>query len=244
MTTYALYDGKVEIIYEQRGRKKGYWLGDEKLLRVTEVAPPVPFTAGAYYGAKLAAEAWEKLCAETPDYEGDWKEVMRKAPSDTTARDQGTELHALIESWFEGQQPFVPEPLEAKWKQFQKWIKRHEYVVWATEKKVFSKLYRYAGTCDWVGEFDNWPTMIDWKGVTGTKKDTKARSSYPIQTSAYVQAYTEELGHDAPQSFRRMTVCIADDGVKVFKYDDFDGDFGAFLNLLRYYRWEKKMEPL
>lgn len=57
----------------------------------------------------------------------------------------------------------------------------------ATERRVVSRLYGYAGTMDWLGRIDNRLTEWDWK--TGPLVP-----AYGLQTAAYAEAYAEETG--------------------------------------------------
>lgn len=245
---YELYGGDVRLVYEQRGRQKGYWLGDSKVFRVTQIEPPIPFSVPAYYGSKLASQVFQDVavdfCEEFMEYPGpdgqkvidSYAEQIRKAPSDTTARDQGTEFHALAESVFKDQVPIVPEYLGEQWDQFCYWLDEQNYKAWHVEQKVYSRLYEYAGTCDWIGEFGGWPTIIDWKCVGENHRE---RPGFRLQLAAYAQAFAEEHGSDPAHTFQRMTVCVSPSGVKVYDYQDFEHDFAAFKHLLNYFRNEK-----
>lgn len=246
MTLYNLHDGDIELVYERRGRKKGYWLGDEKVVRVTEVSTPIPFQAAAMYGSKMAAEKLKQLIDEE-SVEGletkatvvgfslsDWAEKIRKAPLDTTARDRGTLGHQWIECWFKDEPlPKVDDELQAMLDKFVEWFKERSIpliMASSIEAKLYSKKYHYAGTmdCSWVfkesGNFFH--ELVDFKlGAI--------RPSVRTQTAAYMQARQEE-GHKYD---RRRVVSITEDGVKTEVFEDFEADFAAFKNLLSYHRW-------
>jgi hypothetical protein len=56
-----------------------------------------------------------------------------------------------------------------------------------SEGRIFSKLYGYAGTLDWVGRVNGKLILWDWK--TGP-----VVPAYGLQTAAYAEAYLEETG--------------------------------------------------
>ena len=255
MTTHRLYGGDVELVFEKRGRKNGYWIGDESVVRVTSVGVPMPFAAACWYGAGLAKAKYLKLIDVCRDYStsGDgvevieeddgsqtvairideleqWAEALRKAAGDTTARDRGTEGHAIVESYLEhGEFPFVPKYLQFQISEWKKWWDAQEVQVHTTEKKVYSREYNYAGTMDLDATINGLRGVVDWKFG-------KIRASVKTQTAAYLAARAEEknIHYD-----HRMVVSITDDGVKTEVFEDQDADFGAFLNLLEYHRWLK-----
>jgi hypothetical protein len=57
----------------------------------------------------------------------------------------------------------------------------------ASEQRIFSSLYGYAGTLDWIGNVNGKRTLWDWK--TGP-----IVPAYGLQTAAYAEAYAEESG--------------------------------------------------
>lgn len=57
----------------------------------------------------------------------------------------------------------------------------------ASERRILSKLYGYAGTLDWLGKVNGRLTLWDWK--TGPLVP-----AYGLQIAAYAEAYAEETG--------------------------------------------------
>ena len=248
MATYNLYNNQIQLVYEKRGRKNGYWIGDDNVMRVTEIAPPIPFSAGCWYGAGLARtrfievamNLYAEIDAALDSCEttiAKYAEIIRKAAGDTTARDLGTEGHNWIEDCiqdFENCGPYPPT-LEAQCEYWLTWYNNNKVTPKHIEKKVYSKEYKYAGTLDFAGEVDGKKALRDWKFV-GPK--AKERPGYAVQTAAYLNALCEENGDD-PHDYDRSVLTISENGIKEYKYTNFDADLEAFLHLLSYYRWEK-----
>jgi len=235
MSSHKLYGGDITLVAEKRGRKGGYWIGDENITRVTSVGVPMPFAPACWYGAGLASKKFLSMLPtdgtsvqiDDPDA---WAEKMRKAAGDTTLRDRGTEGHRIIQQIIEFggyNAAYEFDGLEVMLKHWRKWWNEHEIEVHGVEKKVYSKEFEYAGTLDFDATINGMRSLVDWKFG-------KIRPAVRIQTAAYSQARSEELGILYDQ---RMVVSISEDGVKTEIYEEQDKDFSAFLNLLEYHRW-------
>ena len=59
-----------------------------------------------------------------------------------------------------------------------------------TELKVVSKVHKYSGTFDAVGQIDNALRLIDWK------TSSRIYNDFELQLAAYAQAYKEQTGVD------------------------------------------------
>lgn len=91
---------------------------------------------------------------------------------------------------------------------FHKWLDKFNVKIKASERRVFSKQYYYAGTCDFVAEVD---------GILGVGDIKTSSGIYPemrFQTAAYQQALEEEKGIKFPVRW-------------IVRFDKNTGDFEA-----------------
>lgn len=94
----------------------------------------------------------------------------------------------------------------------------------AIERRIFSRRYRYSGTCDGIARIDGQLILIDWK--TGKN----IYPEYRLQTAAYVAAYEEEFPSQKIEG--RYLVRIGEDGSiepHYFPRSTLRKDFAAFL---------------
>lgn len=128
------------------------------------------------------------------------------------------------------------------------WMTRHNVRWIRTERKVYSRAYRYAGTMDGLALVDSCDdpsccgrmyhdelALIDWKS------SNHLRAEYLYQTAAYQQAEQEEFGSDIKA--RWILRLGKEDGKFEAWYEtNFDQDFDAFLACLFLYRAHKGIE--
>ncbi len=69
---------------------------------------------------------------------------------------------------------------------FDKWLKKTQFLARETELHVASDLYKYHGTFDAVGYMNKGIVICDWKTSSGIYPDMK------LQLAAYAQAYFEQ----------------------------------------------------
>jgi hypothetical protein len=164
----------------------------------------------------------------------------------TTAGDIGHKAHAWIEGAIKAaikgfSQPELPtdEKVKSCCEAFVSWSTAHQVGWAATERIVYSKLYKYAGTLDGLAyvsscgdplccktEFRDRLSIIDHKTSNGLYLE------YLLQTSAYWQALVEEDPTLSPQD-RWINRFGKEDGVFESWHaegeDLFKQDFAAFL---------------
>jgi hypothetical protein len=145
--------------------------------------------------------------------------------------DSGTNVHQYAESYFKKQTLPILETDEAKKgvEAFHKWLDAHDVKVIASERRVFSKEFYYAGTCDFVAKID---------GVLGVGDIKTSSGIYPemrFQTAAYQQALEEEKGFRFPARF--IIRFDKKSGQFEFKtFTDFELDFEGFKAALNLHR--------
>ena len=107
-----------------------------------------------------------------------------------------------------------------------------------SEKIIFSKKYKYAGTLDWAGviQVKGKPVIciIDWKTGKGLYK------SYDLQVSAYLHAYNEMLKGKKkvkrPKKAYLLQLGINKCGYKFQEAKDIKKDFKRFLHTLETFK--------
>ena len=109
----------------------------------------------------------------------------------------GTQVHQAIELLLGGQE------LQRGFYGLKEWTKIYAFVKWYleynpkilfTEKKIYSKKYKYAGTFDCLAELDGRKTIIDWKTAQSV------HPHYYLQISAYSSAWEEMTGEKIDQT--------------------------------------------
>ena len=136
------------------------------------------------------------------------------------------------------------------------WMKAH-HVEWiSTERKIYSKKWKYAGTMDGLcyvdscddplccpNKFKHRLTISDWKSSNYLYPE------YLMQTAAYEAAYEEETGEDVED---RWVIRLGKDDAKFeawhLESDCFQEDFDAFLAALnlkiRFDRLEERLSDI
>lgn len=143
------------------------------------------------------------------------------------AADIGTNVHDYAEAFFKKET--LPQLMSDQAKRgveaFHKWIEAHNVQVRASERRIFSKEYFYAGTCDFVAEIDGVLGVGDIKTSTGIYPEMR------FQTAAYQHALEEEEGIKFPVRWIvRFDKKTGEFEAKSFY--DFALDFQAFLAAL------------
>ena len=129
-----------------------------------------------------------------------------------------------------------------------KWMQAHNVRWLHTERKIYSRKYKYAGTMDGLALVDNCDdpvccrkifmdqlSLIDWKS------SNHLRIEYLYQTAAYQQAEQEEKSHAI--AARWILRLGKEEGDFESWYEvDFESDFAAFLACLQLYRLNKQVD--
>ena len=157
------------------------------------------------------------------------------------AADIGTLVHEWISKYIQGLKPPMPinKEMQGGVKAFLKWTKENKIQFKLTERKVFSKKYKFAGTCDFTA-------IINGKNFVGDIKTSNAiynESFY--QVAAYTYALQEEFPKMKPDG--NIIVRCGKDGsleVKSVKNGEVKENFKAFLGALAIYRRAKALKQL
>jgi len=128
------------------------------------------------------------------------------------------------------------------------WMQKHNVRWISTERKIYSRKHKYAGTCDGLAVVDSCDnpscctrmfldelSLIDWK------TSNQLSVQYLYQTAAYQQAITEETGEDIKS--RWILRLGKEDGKFEPWYEtNFDQDFAGYLACLDLYRAHRAVE--
>ena len=135
-----------------------------------------------------------------------------------TAAQRGTKVHHMCEDYLNNVQSEWPE----KWAEHEKnflpyvlfgqlrpYLDKNVNNIYAQECGLYSDKYRVAGRVDCIAEYNNVPSIIDFKTSTKERNDDW-NESYYIQTSAYAEMFEERTGIPIQQV---VILVVTEDGV-------------------------------
>ncbi len=193
MKTYKLYDGSVELLFNEE--KHLYSIEDNKVDGVTGILGVISKPALMYWAVNMAIEHLKQALHAGVGYdELQIKQMLDEAKiahrkKSTEAADIGKMTHEWIEKWIAKENPATPINPQIKnaTDMFLGWVKDHKVKFLESEKVVYSKKYGYAGIMDFLCEYEGKKMVGDIKTSTGIYDE------YWYQVSAYYQAYHEEF---------------------------------------------------
>lgn len=231
----SIYGG--ELCFD--AKKHAYTFNGAFVPGVTTILQCIAKPALIPWAAGMASDHWLKAIQDGRlDYPVIHKEAKgahrRKA---SEAADSGTNVHEYAEAFLKGQK--LPEvKSDAAWKgieAFHQWMNAHNVKMLASERRIFSKEYYYAGTCDFVGEVDGEICVGDFKTSSGIYPEMR------FQTAAYQHALQEEKG----MLFPKRLIIRFDKKTGEFEaksFLDFELDFLGFRSALQLHKTLKAME--
>lgn len=195
---YSLYNGRVVLEFDEK--KHVYTVNGEKLLSVTGITDIINKPALMYWAVNCTLEHIEEhlkpgVALDEIQIKGllaDAKTANRRVRD--KAADIGTLVHAYAEAYIKaelgmGSHPESPinEAIRNGVDAFTQWWDQFHVVPVASEEKVYSEQFGYAGTLDLDAEVDGKRCIVDFKTSSGI---------YPemwLQTAGYQLAREEEL---------------------------------------------------
>lgn len=236
LETIILYHGAITIVFDPM--KHLYTLDGVPVPGVTGVIGMINKPALIPWAANMAAQRMGELLKPGVAYdEVQIKEMLGEAKvahrrKKEAAGDVGTLIHKWIERWIKGENPEPPvnEVMKYATGKFLEWQKQYDVKFVFSERRIYSKKYHYAGTCDFVG-------TIGGKRIVG---DIKTNSAvYPemwFQTAAYQQALSEEFPEDEYEG-TVIIRCGKDGSFEISEtlHGDFKKNIKAFLGALALY---------
>lgn len=213
--------------------KHAYKWGGKLVPGVTTILQCIGKPALVPWAAGCASDHW---LAEIKAGNIDFAAIHKAAKSShrkkaEVAANIGHNVHAYAECFFKTKA--LPLLLSDQAKRgveaFHGWLDSHNVKIKVSERRVFSKQFYYAGTCDFVAEID---------GVIGVGDIKTSSGIYPemrFQTAAYQQALEEEKGIKFPVRW----IVRFDKKTGQFEaksFYDFDLDFKGFSSALELHR--------
>lgn len=224
MTNYTIqfkHGEDVELEYDDD--KHTYMVKGKRVPAVTRIVDAVSPKNLTEWAVQAGADWWMSnyhRCIENePDMVGEYntyiydgiryahREISREAQS------IGTDVHKWIElrirSKMNGGQLLVeyPKDVETPMQNFHKWLVMAEQrgIEWlGSEKKVYSKIWNYAGTIDALARINGELYVIDFKTSAKIYKD------YYLQVFGYAQAVHEMVNHQDYKHYPRGMIVRLD----------------------------------
>lgn len=240
ITKTKLYKGEVELVFDDV--KHTYEANGQIVFGVTSVVGVLDKPALMYWSANMGAEFADKCLVpglmidelNKPAIIEGIKTAFRKKSKE--AADIGTAVHAYLESYLNAGinkkplpempvNPLIRKAIEA----FLDWTKANDVKFIASERKVYSRQYGYAGTLDALGYVNGELAIIDFKTSNGIYDD------YFVQTAAYAHAVNEEDGTNITKCY---IVRVPKDGseFEVQEDENYLMNFQSFIGCLENYK--------
>ena len=194
---------EVNLVFDENDHK--YKVGDDIIPSVTKIIDNIVPVYLTKWAANEGA-AWFKRNAQRGwnlNDEEDVEKIVKGIANahiviSKTALNIGRVVHGYIEEvieWSLGELSDMPEMPEDEAavnsiQAFGKWVRENDVEWVATEERIYSKKYKYAGTVDAVAMIDDKFSVIDFK----TSK--QIYKSYKLQVYAYKQAIEEMYGEE------------------------------------------------
>lgn len=232
--TYKLYNNQIALTFDPI--KHTYEVEGKKIEGVTGVTGIINKPALMYWAVNCTIEFLSKVLKAGRKYdEIQLKALLENAKfahrqKKTEAADVGTLVHEAIETYIKKgvQKNPVNNDARRAFKKFLKWVKESKVKFIESEKKVYSKKLGYAGTMDFYCQIG------DKRFVGDTKTSSGIYDEMWFQTSAYQQAYEEEMGVKIDG---QVIVRIGKDGsLEVKENYDYEKNVVAFNGALDLYR--------
>ena len=208
LKTIKLYKGKEELKFDTE--KHRYWNKEgEYLLSVTAATGVIDKSAPLMYWAVNLSRDFllDKIkngviTNQLIEEASKQHRIFKKK-----AANIGTQIHEWVSAWILGKKPPMPknEKVVNGITAFLKFQKEKKVKLIESERLVYSKKYKFAGTLDAIGELGNKLLLIDFKSSKAIYDEMI------LQTSGYQIAYEEEI--------KKI------DGRMILKFGKEDGEF-------------------
>lgn len=190
---YKLYNGKEIITFDEQKHRyydsKGNWLpGVTTITGIIDKSGALMGWAIKMMGLYLLDQQKKGNDRITEEIIDTAKREYRRIKRD--AADIGKEIHEWVSEWIKGNKPEMPsnEKVINGITAFLRFQKENKVKWVETERAVYSKKHKYAGTLDAIGEIGGQLTLIDFKSSSGIYDEMR------FQVAGYQIAYEEETG--------------------------------------------------
>lgn len=248
MTNYTVqfkHGDDVELEYNDE--KHTYMVEDKLVPAVTRIVDAVSPKSLTEWAAKAGADWWFKI-SNSDNYKDDvemqaivydgirfaHKEISREA------QNIGSDVHKWIELWIKfkihGGSAVADYPYEVKtpMENFHKWVESREVEWIASEKKVYSKFWNYAGTIDALARINGELYVIDFK------TSAKIYKEYYLQVYGYAQAIHEMVNDESNKHYPKGMIVRLDKHEDKFQEVAFECEPRVFHNALSIKEFQSK----
>jgi len=246
---FHLYNGTVELCYDPQ--RHLYTVGGIPIEGVTSVVSVIDKSAPLMQWAVNEAIDYlrERIKPGLPLDEIQLKEALYGASIQhkvfkRKAGDLGTLIHGWIESYIKGEKPPMPinEAMKNGVNAFLSWMEKNEVKFLSSERKIYSRKYKFAGTLDAEGTIGGKSAIIDFKTSNAIYDEMR------YQVAAYQCAREEEEGKRYDERWIiRFSKKLDDAGLAEFeaaRLDNYEEDLKAFLGALVLYRRQKQLRGM
>jgi hypothetical protein len=246
LETYSLYNGDVELIFDNRDDKHAYIVDGEIVYGVTSIIGVIDKPALKQWAANKAADKFRELvrpgiALDELDLANAYEQIRFAFKLySKRALDVGTLAHNKIEEIVNAhikgtQQPDLPIQEEAKnaVQAFIDWEKKHNVKFLHSERKIYSRKHKFAGTVDIIAEVDGQFSVLDIKTSAAVYQE------YFFQTAAYSKAVEEEFGKKVERNII-LRVDKNGKGVEAKENGSIDDCFEVFLACKKIYEYQMK----
>lgn len=246
---FKLYKGQIVLRFDDA--KHIYTVNNKTIYGVTSITGIIAKPGLIYWAANMAADTFfANMVAGKALDELQIKELADQIrTSHVQKKDKAADLGTMIHDWISeflkagiAKKPLPKKPINPEMKNainsFLEWCKQNKVKFLESERRVYSKKYKYAGTLDAIATINGKSAIIDFK--TGN-------AVYPemfLQTVAYQSALQEETEKKYSQNIiLRLSKEDKEKGIEPFEVletTDYVNNFKVFLACLKIYSWQVK----
>ncbi len=254
MENFKLYNGEVILQYEPQ--RHIYSVKDKIVYGTTSIIGILDKPALMYWAVNQAVEfLQENLKPGKALDEVEIKTLLDTAKfAHRAKKDKSADIGTMIHEWLEkyvlariNKQPLPEKPINKEMRSaidgFFTWAKENKVALIASEQKIYSKKYRYAGTLDLEAMVNGKRTIVDFK---------TSNAIYPemfLQATAYLMAREEETGrkYNGGVIILRLSKENPKKKIVAFEAQKINSDKVAeykkvFLSCLNVYRWKMALK--
>lgn len=250
--TYELYEGKEQLHYIAKGRSHGYEHRGNPIPGVTTVTGIISNANALMYWAVNCSMDYlnEKLPVGKKLDEVEKRQLLEKAKwahrnVSGKALAIGSEVHDWIERHINlqikgqvrgnrGHMPFNPQ-VKMGVEAYLDWEAENKVLYRASERKILSREYGYAGTLDIEAEING------ELGIQDVKTSKAIYDEMKMQVAAYGNAREEETGEKYTAN-HIIRVPKEGGSIEVVRIEDYETALEGFLGCLVAYRALQKMK--
>jgi len=161
------------------------------------------------------------------------------------ARQEGVAMHAMVDLLHKGtlDEDNLPDWLRPRLAGYRKFAADTGFRCFASEHRMYHPTYRYAGTCDMVGELhlpQGHRKLIDVVAMIDLKRSFAGGRVIGFQLAAYAELWN--LWVERPLRIKkRFALKLHDDGTYAIEPFDDPQDFSHFLTILNFQRLKETL---